>query len=98
MVEVSKIASNPFFGFSVGPDDKNSKMNVAHIYQSGIGMSDRDYYLSTDDHSQNLRKGYISLIETQFQNAGFSEPDSKRAAINVMSIETELAQAHITER
>ena len=59
-------------------------------------MSDRDYYLSTDDHSQNLRKGYISLIETQFQNAGFSEPDSKRAAINVMSIETELAQAHIT--
>lgn len=96
MVEVSKIASNPFFGFSVGPDDKNSEMNVAHIYQSGIGMSDRDYYLSTDDHSQNLRKGYISLIETQFQNAGFSEPDSKRAAINVMSIETELARAHIT--
>ncbi|HHX32343.1 MAG TPA: M13 family peptidase, partial [Bacteroidales bacterium] len=96
MVEVSKIASNPFFGFSVGPDDKNSEMNIAHIYQSGISMGDRDYYLSNDKHSQNLRKGYKSLIETQFQNAGFSESDSRRAAKNVMVIETELAQAHIT--
>ena len=96
LVEVNKIASNSFFGFSVGPDDKNSEMNVAHIYQSGIGMGDRDYYLLNDDHSQNLRVGYINLIETQFQNAGFSELDSKRAALNVMKIETELAQAHIT--
>lgn len=96
LVEVNKIASNSFFGFSVGPDDKNSEMNVAHIYQSGIGMGDRDYYLLNDDHSQSLRVGYINLIETQFQNAGFSELDSKRAAINVMKIETELAQAHIT--
>lgn len=97
MVEVSKIASNPFFGFSVGPDDKNSEMNIAHIYQSGIGMGDRDYYLLKDEHSQNLRKGYMSLIETQFQNAGFSESDSKRAATNIMNIETELAEAHLTK-
>ena len=96
MVEVSKIASNPFFGFSVGPDDKNSEMNVAHMYQSGIGMGDRDYYLLEDEHSQNLRIGYATLIETQFQNAGYNEPDSKRAALNVMKIETELAQAHVT--
>ena len=96
MVEVSKIASNPFFGFSVGPDDKNSEMNVAHMYQSGIGMGDRDYYLLEDEHSQNLRIGYVTLIETQFQNAGYNEPDSKRAALNVMKIETELAQAHVT--
>ena len=96
MVEVSKIASNPFFGFSVGPDDKNSEMNVAHMYQSGIGMGDRDYYLLEDEHSQNLRIGYATLIETQFQNAGYNESDSKRAALNVMKIETELAQAHVT--
>ena len=45
MVEVSKFASNPFFGFSVGPDRVNSTMNIAHLYQSGIGMGDKDYYL-----------------------------------------------------
>ena len=28
-VQLSKLVSNPFFGFSVGPDDKNSSMNIA---------------------------------------------------------------------
>ena len=95
--QLSKLVSNPFFGFSVGPDDKNSLMNIAHIYQSGIGMGEREYYLSQNDHSQNLRIGYIKLMETQFQNAGYSENDSKSAAANVMKVETELAKAHVTK-
>ncbi len=93
---LSKRVSSPFFGFSVGPDDKNSSMNIAHIYQSGIGMGDRDYYLLQNEFSQNLRMEYIKLMETQFQNAGYSEDEAKSAAANVMKIETELAQAHVT--
>lgn len=97
MAKVSRYASNPFFGFFVGPDDKNSGMNIAHLYQSGIGMGDRDYYLLEDDHSQMLRDAYIRLMETQFQNAGYTEADAIQAAANVMRIETELAKAHITK-
>ena len=97
MAKVSRYASNPFFGFFVGPDDKNSGMNIAHLYQSGIGMGDRDYYLLEDDHSQMLRDAYIRLMETQFQNAGYNEADAIQAAANVMRIETELAKAHITK-
>lgn len=95
--QLSKVVSNPFFGFSVGPDDKNSSMNIVHIYQSGIGMGDRDYYLLRNEHSQNLRAAYIKLMETQFQNTGYSEADAKKAAANVMKIETELAGAHVTK-
>ena len=95
--QLSKVVSNPFFGFSVGPDDKNSSMNIVHIYQSGIGMGDRDYYLLQNEHSQNLRAAYIKLMETQFQNTGYSEADAKKAAANVMKIETELAGAHVTK-
>lgn len=95
--QLSKVVSNPFFGFSVGPDDKNSSMNIVHIYQSGIGMGDRDYYLLQNEHSQNLRAAYIKLMETQFQNTGYSEADAKEAAANVMKIETELAGAHVTK-
>lgn len=95
--QLSKVVSNPFFGFSVGPDDKNSSMNIVHIYQSGIGMGDRDYYLLQNEHSQNLRAAYIKLMETQFQNTGYSEADAKKAAANVMKVETELAGAHVTK-
>jgi len=97
MAKVSRYASSPFFGFAVGADDKNSGMNIAHLYQSGIGMGDRDYYLLEDDHSQRLRDAYNTLMETQFKNAGYADADAKQAAANVMKIETELAQAHITK-
>ncbi len=96
MVNVGKYASTPFFRFSVGPDRVNSSMNIAHISQSGIGMGDRDYYLLQDDRSQSIRDEYIKLMETQFRNAGYSESDAKSAAANVMKVETELAEAHIT--
>ncbi|MCE5204901.1 MAG: M13 family metallopeptidase [Porphyromonadaceae bacterium] len=97
MAKVSRYASNPFFGFSVGADEKNSEMNIALIYQSGIGMGDRDYYLLTDDHSQMLRNAYITLMETQFRNAGYAEAAAKQAATHVMKIETELAKAHVAK-
>ncbi len=36
-------------GFGIGPDDKNSSMNIASIYQTGLGLPDRDYYFKTDE-------------------------------------------------
>ena len=94
--QVSRFAGNPFFGFAVGPDDKNSSMNIVHLYQSGIGMGDRDYYLLEDDHSKSLREAYVKLMETQFRNASYDEAKAVQAAANVMRIETALAKAHIT--
>ena len=94
---VGRYASNPFFGFSVGPDDMNSAINIAHLYQSGIGMGDRDYYLLQDDHTQMVRQEYVKLLEKQFTNAGYADADAKQAAAQVMSIETELAKAHISK-
>lgn len=96
MARVSRYAGNPFFGFTVGPDDKNSSMNIVHLYQSGIGMGDRDYYLLEDDHSRSLRDAYLKLMKTQFRNAGWDEAKSVQAAENVLQIETALAKAHIT--
>ncbi len=96
MAQISRYASNPFFGFYVGADDMNSEMNIAHIYQSGIGLSDRDYYLLQDEHTNTIRAEYVKLMETQFQHAGYSEVDAKTAAQNVLRIETELAKSHIT--
>jgi len=97
MAQISKYASNPFFGFSVGADDKNSTMNIVHLYQSGISMGDRDYYLLQDDHSKMLRAAYTRMMEMQFRNAGYAEVEAAQAAANVMKVETELAQSHFTK-
>ena len=89
-----RYASAPFFGTYIGADDKNSSMNILHVFQSGIGLGDRDYYLLQDENSKKLRDGYVKLIETQFVNAGFSTENAKKSSAAIMKIETALALAH----
>lgn len=95
MAEVSKSAPSPFFNFYVTADDKDASMNIAHFMQGGIGMGDRDYYL--EDQTSELRDKYVQLIETQFKNAGYTEADAKKAAVNVLRIESALAAGNITK-
>lgn len=95
ITKVSKYADSPFFAFFVAPDDLNSSMNIAHIYQGGIGMGDRDYYLEQTNDAQQLRNAYVKLMETQFKNAGYANPSE--AAANVMKIEMALAKSHFSK-
>ena len=97
VAQVNRYAASPFFGFYVGPDNKNSSMNIAHLFQSGIGMSEREYYLEQNDKSNQLRQEYVNMIQAQFQNIGYSEAEALKAAKDVMKIETELAQNHFTK-
>ena len=97
MAEINRFAASPFFGFGVGPDTKNSTMNIAHIYQSGIGMGGREYYTEQDDKSKHLRQEYVNMIKLQFQNIGYSEAEAANAAKAAMKIETELAENHFTK-
>ncbi|HKM45074.1 MAG TPA: M13 family metallopeptidase [Dysgonamonadaceae bacterium] len=97
MAEINRSAASPFFGFGVGPDTKNSTMNIAHIYQSGIGMGGREYYTEQDDKSKHLRQEYVNMMQTQFQNIGYTEAEAAKAANAAMKIETELAENHFTK-
>src|SRR4051812_46960554 len=49
-------------GLGIGPDEKNSQMNIVGLGQTGLGLPDRDYYLKTDASTtaiQNAYKGYM---------------------------------------
>lgn len=79
------------------PDEAN--MCIAWVYQSGIGLGDRDYYLTDEGNNVNIRKGYVDLMTKEFGMAGFDKmtgykPDE--LAKMVMSFETRLAKAQNT--
>ncbi len=97
VAHVNKFAASPFFGFYVGADNKNSSMNIAHLYQSGIGMGEREYYMEQDDKSKHLQQEYVNMMQVQFQNIGYTETDASKAASEAMKIETELAKNHFTK-
>ena len=97
VAEINRFAASPFFGFGVGPDTKNSTMNIAHVYQSGIGMSGREYYTEQDDESKLLRQEYVNMMKVQFQNIGYTPAEALKAANAAMKIEAELAENHFTK-
>lgn len=88
------IGLNPFFYLGVGPDDMNSSVNIMHLYQGGLGLGERDYYLLNDKDSKTIREGYTKLIQKQFVNAGYTAQQAKKASQDVLALETALAIAH----
>lgn len=83
----------PYFELIVGPDDKNSALNIVQLYQAGLGMGDRDYYLQEDEDMQKIRDAYKSYIQRLFTLAGYTPEQSRTAADAVLKIETGIARS-----
>ncbi len=88
---LQRLGTYPYFAFYVSADEKNSSMNIIQLYQAGIGLGDRDYYLQADAGMVAIREAYKTYIQTLFTLAGFSEEQALEAVAAVMKIETAIA-------
>jgi predicted metalloendopeptidase len=75
-------------------DAKDATRYAAHLWQSGLGLPERDYYFREDERSVELREKYVAHIEKMFELAGFDDPEG--SAKMLMELETELAKHHWT--
>ena len=75
-----------------GLDD--SKHNVPYLLQGGLGLPDRDYYVSTSPAMAKLRMEYQGHVLAMFQLAGLA--DAPARAVRVLTLETKIANAHAT--
>jgi len=62
--------------------------------QGGLGMPDRDYYISTSEHMIALRKQYEDHLQAMFHLAGLDKPAER--AHRVFALETAMAKVHAT--
>jgi putative endopeptidase len=76
--------TNPFFALFGSADPDNSSMTIAHIWQSGLGIGDRDYYLDKDQ--QTIRDEYVKVMAKLLGMSGYS------TMANFKGGETEMAQ------
>jgi putative endopeptidase len=79
------------FGRSAGPDEKNSEVYVFSLVQGGLGLPDRDYYLS--ERFAKQREAYSAHITKMFTLLGEEPAAAKTHAQTVLELETELAKA-----
>lgn len=91
-----KSNNSSIMGLRVSPDDENSKINIVHLSQTGIGLPDRDYYFKTDSSTVGIQKAYQKYLSTLFQLTGSSDSEAKNAAAKTFSIEKSLAESHKT--
>jgi putative endopeptidase len=80
------------FGVFVEADFKNPDINIAQLFQGGLGLPDRDYYLKDDDRSKGLRDAYEAHIAKMFQLYGETPEAGKVIAGKILEFETGLAK------
>lgn len=93
MAELAHSGVFPYFSFYVGADIMDSMSNLFQLYQGGISLGEKEYYLDNDDVTVNIRNKYKEHIVKMFQLAGFDEAAAKKKMEAVMDIETRIAKA-----
>ncbi len=90
--ELHRAGVNAFFGGGALPDFHNPDLNIFFISQAGLGMPDRDYYVSDDEKKMELLAEYEKHVARMF---GLLGEDAETAAANaerVLAVETRLAE------
>ncbi|KFZ36199.1 peptidase M13 [Shewanella mangrovi] len=79
------------FGFYVNNDAKNSSQYGVYLYQGGLTLPDRDYYLKDDEKMVANREAMRKYVQALMTAAGY--PHADEAAANVANIELFIAQS-----
>jgi putative endopeptidase len=95
MGKLSRMGVNAPFGNFVSSDDKDPDTSIFQLAQGGIGLPDRDYYLSDDAALVSKRTAYRDYLAQLLKLSG--ERDAEARAGAVLALETRIAQAHWTQ-
>ncbi|MDA3819207.1 MAG: M13 family metallopeptidase [Candidatus Delongbacteria bacterium] len=77
-------------------DSDNSDMQIAHLQQGGLGLPDRDYYISNDARSREIRKEYVRYMTNMHVLFGHDAEQAEKDAEFIMNLETKLAENSMT--
>lgn len=80
------------WGTLIDQDSKNSTRYALHIYQSGLGLLDRDYYLEDEPEFVRVREAYKKHVVRILKLIGHSAQEAERRMQVVIDIETKLAR------
>ena len=91
-LELAPYGEQEFFYAGFGADEKNATQNILNVYQSGLTLGQKEYYLDNDKATANIREAFKKHVVKMFQLFGFSKSAATKKMQNVMKIETALAK------
>jgi predicted metalloendopeptidase len=91
-LNATNFQTSHLFGLWVEQDLNNPKRYAPYLLQGGLGMPDRDYYLSANPHMVADRAAYKAHIAKVLALAHVADADGK--ARRIYDLELKIAQAH----
>jgi putative endopeptidase len=92
LAEADRNGVQHFFGGFVGQDDKNPEVYIYTMFQGGIGMPDRDFYLKDNERNAKLQAAYLKHLENVLTLAG--EANAAARAKAIYDFEKQIATVH----
>ena len=92
LAEADRNGVSHFFGGFVGQDDKNPEVYIYTMFQGGIGMPDRDFYLKDNERNTKLQAAYLQHLQNVLTLAG--ETDAAARAKAIYDFEKQIATVH----
>lgn len=92
-----QIGVGPMFGGYIGQDPKISTAYITQMFQGGIALPDKDYYLNTDERTIGIQKAYIIHITNMFKLLGAPTDVAEKNANTIFGIEKTLAKSSMSK-
>jgi putative endopeptidase len=77
----------------VESDMKNPTIYSLYVYQGGLGLPEREYYVSDGDKFPEIRKAYVEHVAKMLELAGIA--NGKKLSADIMALETKIASRHL---
>jgi len=84
-----------FIGVGVGADEKDSNRNVVSLGPGGLGLPDRDYYVSDDKDSKEKREKYVLHVAKMLQFLGEKPEQAKADADKILALEIQMSKPRL---
>jgi putative endopeptidase len=91
-LELAPNGEQEFFYAGFGADDKNATQNILNVYQGGLTLGQKEYYLDNDKATADIREAFKQHVVKMFQLFGFSKAAATKKMQNIMKVETALAK------
>jgi putative endopeptidase len=92
-LNATNFSTENLFGLFVTQSLSDPGRTVPYLLQGGLGMPDREYYISDKPEMVKHRASYQAYISAILKLAGISEPTAR--AERIMALETKIATAHL---
>jgi putative endopeptidase len=81
------------FGLWVAPGFNDPEHYAAYLLQGGLGMPNREYYLSDSSEMRDIRSKYQRHVATMLKLAGITNSDAR--AEHIIELEHAIAEKHV---